>query len=486
LRAFSPAFLQILALLIVAAFEAIALIEQVFFPYWPAGVAGIDGLETEVFRALAPLSPILLLAVLYAWAFRFVTITTSNHWTQFGHAVKTLSEPLSHLLTYSRQPDTLKGIRVLRYPWILLVIGMVSAALLGLVPYRVDLNPGETPVGVDTPQYVDWVSQMLLRPVGEAILYAFGQASQGSRPLPLLLLYSAASVGGLGATQVVKFQPLVLGPLLVLSSFVLTRVGLSSEKMAGTVALFTSFSFPITVGMWAGYYANWMALIEGNLLLASLLRFLDFRSKRRYIVLFSLSLALLLTHPWTWALFLAAIFVFALVRWTNGRDLPLLKAVAVLLIGGFLFDVSRNLAAGGLSLGADVATKTSVTGIPQLLMFWPSLVEAVMITYDGLLGQPVYFALALFSLTTLRLRDNFQGLLVCWVATTSVPFAFLNSFHMSRMIYDLPIAILASIGLLPLLSAVGKGELRPTLLLVVVVLFSANYALRAVIQLTPP
>jgi hypothetical protein len=163
-----------------------------------------------------------------------------------------------------------------------------------------------------------------------------------------------------------------------------------------------------------------------------------------------------------------------------------LKAVAVLLIGGFLFDVLKNQAAGGLSLGADVATKTSIAGVPQLLIFWPSLVEALMITYDGLLGQPVYFALALLSLTTLRLRDNFQGLLVCWVATSSVPFAFLNSFHMSRIIYDLPIAILASIGLLPLLSSVGKGELRPTLLLAVAVLFSANYALRAVIQLTPP
>jgi len=75
-----------------------------------------------------------------------------------------------------------------------------------------------------------------------------------------------------------------------------------------------------------------------------------------------------------------------------------------------------------------------------------------------------------------------EGMLACWVASASVLFALLNSFHQTRLIYDLPIPPLVAMGLLLLMSRAGGGSLRASLLLLTVLLFGANYALGAVIQ----
>lgn len=473
-------------LLAATAFEAVALVDLALFPYRPSSLARLDLVEAGVFRALVPFSPALLVAVLYAWAFRLLISASIKRSKPFDHFIKTVFDPLRRSMGSIYRPETLERLRILRHPRLLLIIAIVSAALLGLVPYHPDLNPSGNPVGVDTPQYVDWINQMLQRPPGEALSYAFGQAGLGSRPLFLILLYFVASIGGVGADSVVKFQPAVLGPLLVLSSFILVRAGLRDERRAGVAAVIVGLSFNVTVGMWAGYYANWFALVEGNLLLASFLGFLEHRSNQGYTVTLGLTLTLLLTHPWTWIMILAIMLVFAVVRQEGKLDLSLVRSVVFLLVAGLLVDMLKGIASGGRLLGMDLATKTSVAGVPQLLMFWPSVVGATTITYEGLLGQPVLFVLALLSLPALRSKESFAGLLTCWIALASVPFAVFNSFHMSRIVYDLPIAIMASIGLLTLLSFIGKGEIRPTLVVVVVVLFCANYALRAAIQLGPP
>jgi len=190
---------------------------------------------------------------------------------------------------------------------------------------------------------------------------------------------------------------------------------------------------------------------------------------------------LLLTHPWTWALILTTAFFFALTRPRDERKL-LTTSTIVLVAVGIIVDVAQNQVAGGASLAGDLGTNGPVFGISQLVMFWPNVSVALNVFYDGLLGNVLLLGLSALSFVTIRFRDKVEGMLACWVASASVPFALLNSFHQTRLIYDLPIPPLVAMGLLLLMSRAGGGNLRASLILLTVLLFSANYALEAVVQ----
>lgn len=325
---------------------------------------------------------------------------------------------------------------------------------------------------------------MLQRNPLDAISYAFGNASLGSRPLPLIALYSAAYLGGFHAEQVVKFFPLALGPLLVISSFFFVQKGIGNESLAGVSALLTAFSFNITVGMWASYYANWLAMAEAYLFSAFLLVYSRSRSVKSLLALTGLSLALVFTHPWTWGLITSVGIVIALVNWRKLKDRSLIGPAVALVIVGLVADILKSQFYGSTTLAADVSTKAPVFGRTQLSMFWPNTVEGVLVTYGGLLANSMLLALALISvLVMVKLRNAFELFLVSWVASVSVPFLFFDSFHQTRLLYDMPVPVLSSLGLVFVTSKIGEKRLHSFLILIFVLMFNANYAISAIAQI---
>ena len=178
---------------------------------------------------------------------------------------------------------------------------------------------------------------------------------------------------------------------------------------------------------------------------------------------------------------LATTFVFGISRSRDRRKLLTISST-VLILSGVVVDFAKNQVVGSTTLAADLGTKAPVFGISQFLMFLPNLWTALTVSYDGLLGNAVLLGLSALSFAALKLRDNTEGMLSCWVASASVPFAFLNSFHQTRLIYDLPIPPLAALGTLLLMSRAGGGNLRATLILLVILLISANYAVGSIIQ----
>ena len=248
-------------------------------------------------------------------------------------------------------------------------------------------------------------------------------------------------------------------------------------------AFLTTLSFPITVGMWAGYYANWLALIESNLFLASLLYTCRSFSTLRYASLLGLSLALLLTHPWTWALVIVLTIAFALSMWKTLRIKRLLTLLVPLLMINLLFDVVKNYLFGSWGIGTYVGVRASGSGPLQLAAFWQNLVQGLVFTYDGLLSNSVILLLAFVAMLSLRWSDIFDRLLLLWIFLASLVFPFLESYNQTRIIYDLPIPILASIGTLLFISRFKSDKTTSVLTLILVVLFNASYAIRAMVQL---
>ncbi|PYX59900.1 MAG: hypothetical protein DMG73_07610 [Acidobacteria bacterium] len=464
-------------LALVAIFETIALGQLVLYPFSFYTVGSFAWYQAQAFRRLSLLSPLVLVLLLYAWLATLAVRITREHSVRLDRFVHALARTVGRSDT---EASATEKFLVLHHPRLLLIIAMSVSALLGVLPYWPGLNPNGNIVGVDTPTYVNWTNQMLTKSFPQAVSYAFSQADSGFRPLLLIIFYSIASLG-LGSQRTVEFSPIVLGPLMSLSIFYFVKTGSGNVGGAAISGVIACFSFDVTVGIWGGYLANWLAMTIAYFFLAGFFIFERSERKTFLVPLFLLSLGMLLTHPWTWAMILATTFVFGMSRSRDRRKLLTISS-AVLILSGVIVDFVKNQLVGSTTLVADLGTKAPVFGISQFLLFWPNIWTALTVFYDGLLGNAVLLALSALSIVAVKFQDRMEGMLFCWVASTSVPFALLNSFHQTRLIYDLPIAPLAALGTLLLMSKAGGGNLRATLILLTIILFSANYAVGSIIQ----
>src|SRR5205809_2507773 len=469
----------VLALL---AFELFVLAILAFFPYVPD--PGLATLNMSIYTFLAPLSTVILLGLLYAWLVRFGTREIRRRSSRFNDFVRFLSEPFqktASLIKSTALYESARSLKVLSYPRLMLGISLVVSVLIVFVPYRPDLNPTANLVGIDSPTYVGWVGRMLGLPLLNALQYSFVQGLDGSRPLLLVLFYLVGSAG-VSPSQIIEYTPMLLAPLLSLSAYTFVRYGNGSARFAGLTALFSSVSFYSTVGLWGGYYANWLALILVYFFLTSLLVFSRSPSKVKYGTMYALSVALFLTHPWTWVLIAAVCLVFSVTLWKETRNLVHLKSITGIIATGIILDLVKSWAFSSRGVAADVATKAPNAGV--LLSFWNNLVDGLLFTHGGLLANWLVLGLGLVGVLVLRLKDWFERLLLLWVAVRSIAFVLLDSYHQARIVYDLPIPLLVSITVVSLLPRIGSRNIRwPGLVLLLLVSVSASYALQGLLLL---
>src|SRR5205809_5311275 len=469
----------VLALL---AFELFVLAILAFFPYVPD--PGLATLNMSIYTFLAPLSTVILLGLLYAWLVRFGTREIRRRSSRFNGFVRFLSEPFqktASLIKSTALYESARSLKVLSYPRLMLGISLVVSVLIVFVPYRPDLNPTANLVGIDSPTYVGWVGQMLALPLPAALRYSFVTGLDGSRPLLLVLFYLAGSAG-VSPSQIIEYTPMLLAPLLSLSTYTFVRYGNGSARFAGLTALFSSVSFYSTVGLWGGYYANWLALVLVYLFLTSLLVFSRSPSKAKYGSMYGLSVALLFTHPWTWVMITTVCLVFSITLWRETRNLVHLKSLTGIIATGIILDLVKSWAFATRCVAADIATKAPNAGV--LLSFWNNLVDGLLFTHGGLLANWLILGLGLLGVLVLRFKDWFERLLLLWVGVPSIAFVLLDSYHQARIVYDLPIPVLTTIAVVSLLPQIGRRNIRwPGLVLLLLIVVSTSYALQGVLLL---
>ena len=191
-----------------------------------------------------------------------------------------------------------------------------------------------------------------------------------------------------------------------------------------------------------------------------------------------MSLAMLLTHPWTGVVVLAVASVFVLSVWRDSRKIVLLKALVVLLSVSMVVYVTKSIFVEGLATAQYTSETISGSGVSQLFSFWPNIIYSLFVFFNGLFANAILLGLSIVAVIRLRFQDRFERLLALWVAIGSIPFPLLESGLQVRILYDLPFPVLASMGLLFLIRPVGNGTLHSNLALLLVLLLSANYALR--------
>src|SRR5256886_6047368 len=464
-------------ILLILSFQVLVLVILAFFPYVPD--LGISNLNNDIYFFFAPLSTIFLLELLYAWIVRAVEREATRYSSTARSIAHFLSEPFARIISFVRTrslSESAQTFKILSHPRLLLIIGIAASVLLAFVPYRPDLNPNGILVGVDSPTYVTWINQLLARPPSQALQYSFIEGLDGSRPLLLIVLYMVASLG-VSPSQIIEYLPMILAPLLALSSYVFVRLGHGSANFAGLTALFTPFTFYLSVGLWGGYYANMLALVFAYLFLTLLLLFSKSPSAKKYSGMFALSVGLFLTHPWTWVLVVTAVLVFAFSLWIETHLSIHLKSIAGIVIAGVALDVLKSTIFATRTVAADLATKLPTSADPSV--FWVNLVDGLLYTHNGLLGNWIILGVGLFACFALRFKDWFERLVLLWVGAASIPFLLLDSYNQTRIVYDLPMPVLMAAALLFFLPLIGNKEVRwPGMIIVLVLVICANYALQ--------
>src|SRR5438552_9385667 len=468
--------------LIVLSFQVLVLAILVFFPYLPD--PGLSNINNDTYFLLSPLSTIFLLELLYAWLVRLVAREATRYPSTARSLTHFFSQPFQKVRASVRTrslSDSAQTFKILSRPRLLLIISLTASILLAFVPYRPDLNPNGTLVGVDSPTYVTWINLLLSKPITQTLHYAFVEGLDGSRPLLLIILYTVASLG-VSPSQIIEVLPMLLAPLLALSTYAFVRFGQGNASFAALAALFTPFSFYLPVGLWGGYYANMLALVFAYLFLTLLLLFSKKPSATKYAAMFVLSVALFLTHPWTWVLIATAGLVFAFSLWRETHLLIHLKSIAGIVIHGVGPHVLKSTLFATRTVAADLATKLPTSANPSA--FWVNLVDGLLYTHSGLLGSWIILGVGLFACFALRFKDWFERLVLLWVATASIPFLVLDSYNQTRIVYDLPIPVLMATALLFFLPVIGTKNIRwPGIIILLILIICANYALQGILLL---
>jgi hypothetical protein len=292
---------------------------------------------------------------------------------------------------------------------------------------------------------------------------------------------------------VVQASPLILCPILVLAVYFFMR----ETDSSGWTALFAMFltvsSFQVTVGMFAFYLANWMALIELFLFMGLYLGSLRKKSWPRIGAMVLLSILMLFTHSWTWGMAMGAIILYLILMVAFKRKRLMkenrveVQILILLIVTNGLVGIARNYALG-LSAGSfeTVRAAQSTVSVGALGSFWDSLVFTFMQGMDGFFVNSIALFLAVVGGFIIALGDRpVNRFLTSWLIVSSIAFVLSSGWTMkSRILFDTPFQVFEALGLIGVSRAVGRVSeptVNPSLKLMIilfVMLATLNYAFR--------
>lgn len=376
-------------------------------------------------------------------------------------------------------------------PWHRAAIALWAAISLGAIaayfPYFSTQYPPKL-VGVDSP----WYLRSLERIPG---IESFpGLLREEPRALSLLLLYG---IKALGATSIsaIQLAPIPLMALSALSSFWLARAGGAGPMGSALAGILSIFSIQLTVGMYAGIYANWLAYSIMTLQFGSVLK--ATRSKLWLIPSAALACLTFAAHAWTGALsasILALFFLFNLPGALGGDR----ESGSALLASGILLAFEAALALSlfrwtkALPYAANFLSFLSPSNASAAIS---NLRETIGTYVAGFLFNPAAFLMGALGVIGARARDGGLGkLLSAWLAPCSALMLTTAPFYQWRAIYVMPIPILAALGFLFALERLERfiwgeapGKLASAFgaaLASLFALLNVNYALRCMAWLS--
>lgn len=329
---------------------------------------------------------------------------------------------------------------------IYLSLCILLSITVALIPHIAIINPNHERLGVDTPRYVLWLDLMK----NQTASPLFKEIYSGDRPLTLIILFLISEATNLDSFQVAEYSPLLLSPLLVLVTFLLTRRITSNDKISVLAASLSAVSFQTLTGIYSGFYANWIALILGYLAFALLVRQLKAPSKFTLILLAVTMSAVLLAHVYTWTIVIvvASIFLFVLLILKQYPRKSIL-VLYLILSTSLAVDVLKS-AWTGSSVGLEADLSVGIIhgfGISQFNERLTTLADTVQTYYGGAYANIAILGLVLYWLVRCKARELVNIFLLIFLSIALVPLFLGDYVLQSRVLYNIPFQIPAAISL---------------------------------------
>jgi hypothetical protein len=363
-----------------------------------------------------------------------------------------------------------------------LLLAIILSVVLVLIPQHPLINKDNRDIGVDTRYYVTWIGELAKsKNVSDLIYQSFVvQGQDGDRPLSLLFLFLVYQVvGGNNLSEVIEYFPIILGPGIVLAFYLLTLELTRNEKIALIAAFLGAVSFHTLVGIYSGFYANWLGLIVGYISIAFLFRYLRSGRLSDIVVFSTLLIGVLFLHVYTWTVLAAVSGTFLLVMllvviWNkkkksnnNNNNIisnPFTKRRIIWLLLAILVSIAVDItkvlligSSGGVE--QDIQLAQTNLGIEQFNMRWLILNTTMHDSLGGVLSNFIILLLGLFWVLKSNMRDPGTVFLMIFLSAGLVPL-YIGSWTLQvRVLYDIPFEIPAAIALYYISTRSGSSRL---------------------------
>jgi len=427
--------------------EGLALLHWVVFvPLgWASPVERVAGLEMGLFYISGYVAPLLVLLFLCMWF------------------LKPLFRWIRGVDPFSVSVTENTGVRVSIRSVRFLVFLVILSVFVAYYPYLPSINPEGKAVGVDYLHYVN--AATLVEEDPSQALSVMG----GSRPIIFVLIWGFQMLLGSDASVAVKFLPILLNPMLLLSVFFVALEVFLDDEIALWAAFFTSFGIQITVGMYSYFLTNLFGL---SLILFSLgLLFRALRCGSRLSLFFSCLVGglLVFTHPWSFdQYFAAAVLAAGLVLYDVGleRFSSEFRMVVAYLVSLCFSEVLKIVVVpkgSGIS-----AVSTAIGMISGLSSFWSDSIFSFRLLYGGTMSSVVLLGLSVLGVYLLEGRSISNRFLLVMPVVSSFLFFVGDETIKTRLLFNLPLGMYAALGFHFLVREGRVDDFRRTLIIFVV------------------
>jgi hypothetical protein len=345
------------------------------------------------------------------------------------------------------------GFGFIRGRWVVLAVVVSSVisclfVLFTVLPWN---NPTGMLVSVDSPDYLKWINYMRSVDVNSALSFALGN----DRALFLVLCYSLSFFTS--TVNVIQFVAALLIVLFGVVSLLVLRLFSKNRAVWVLGVLLVPFSFQSLGLIYAGYFANMLALILIFLYIILFFKALASWSSLGFFALLGVSVLVLYSHSWTWFVFAISLCLFLFMQWrlaTRDRGLWGRFKMQAIFVGatvgvGLLSDLMRKLLSPASSTASVVATAQSSLGLPNPAYLVIGLGHAVNNILGGVFanGLLVFLSVAGFFVL-LRFKSEVSSFFVAWICVSCMIILFAaDDFVFNRFLFMLPWVVLSGLGL---------------------------------------
>lgn len=343
---------------------------------------------------------------------------------------------------------------------ILSLIGIIVLSLVIVwIPHVETINQDNQIIGSDTKDYAKFLTNMTSSTSIQAITNEFFFQIQGDRALSLITFYALSHI--LYPSNLIlslELLPLVLAPLLILSFYFLTMEFTSNHFTSILSSFLAAISFQVMIGVYGGFYANWLALIFVNFAILFLIRSIRIPSRKNIIILSILLVVVLLSHEPTWPIITMVIIMFLTILLVFSSSLK--KSIYFLflaIIPSFCIELFKTVFMQNSGLLKNVSfASTQGLGFHDLSTIWNNLVASTQTYLAGQFNNSIIYGLVIYWISTCTINDKSNLFILIFLSIPILPILFADPEVISRVLYEIPFSIPAAIALVQLMKNHGN------------------------------